>query len=434
MKHRVRPKGRSFRKLRRRGTALYMAVLSTTLIVSLLGLAGLSIVRIERKQESISSDRLVALANARSAVEIALRVIANDSDWRNTYTNGVETTPQSLGPKGTGTISWVLEDSDGSLTDADTNLRLKGVGRVDNTVQVSSIKLEGTPQILDVFQRATYSAQDVLVAGQITAVGGPVSTPATMTVNNTLTGDAEADTIVGDGLVTGATTTPFDPLTMPSPTVFDDYAAMATPINFWTLPDGKIQKRVVSAASNPFGAPDAEGIYYVDVPPGQTLDIRQSRIVGTFVVQLNSYSKLTVVAANLWQTGGNYPMMIVKGTTGSILDLNGFASGILNEWSLKVNFNPPGTPYEGGSDLDNIDQYPNEFHGLIHVIGPSTTVQIGSNFVLRGSLVSEGRVTLGSNYFVTLDSQLFTNPPQGYSMETGDVTPVAGSWLWDAAP
>jgi Tfp pilus assembly protein PilX len=125
----------------RRGMAIYFTVVSTALIVSLLGLTGLTLVRIERKQMAVSNERTAARMNARSAVDLALRVIANDSNWRTTYTNGVETTPQSLHANASGTLSWILEDSDGSLTDADTNLRLKGVGRVGNTVQVSSVKL-----------------------------------------------------------------------------------------------------------------------------------------------------------------------------------------------------------------------------------------------------------------------------------------------------
>ena len=98
-----------------------MTVLSTALIVSLLGLTGLTIVRIERRQAMASNDQSVARTHARSAAELALVVIANDPSWRTTCTNGVETTPQSLGPNATGTLSWVLEDSDGSLTDADTD-------------------------------------------------------------------------------------------------------------------------------------------------------------------------------------------------------------------------------------------------------------------------------------------------------------------------
>ncbi len=128
-------------KRSRRGSALYITVLSTTLIVALLGLAGLTIVRIERLQTNISGDRRTARVNADSAVQLALRVIANDPNWRTTYTNGVETAPQSLHADATGTLSWILEDTDGSLADGDTILKLKGVGRAGDAVQVSSVQL-----------------------------------------------------------------------------------------------------------------------------------------------------------------------------------------------------------------------------------------------------------------------------------------------------
>jgi hypothetical protein len=119
--------------------------MSVALIVSLLGLAGLNVVRIERKRVGISTELLAARQNAESAVELALAVISADPNWRTGHTNGAETTPQSLGPNGSGTVSWIFEDSDGSLTDADTDLRLKGVGRVDSVVQVSSVQVQQPP-------------------------------------------------------------------------------------------------------------------------------------------------------------------------------------------------------------------------------------------------------------------------------------------------
>ena len=44
--------------------ALYIMVMSTALMVSLLGLAGLTIVRIERKQASSMNDRVIRLIYA----------------------------------------------------------------------------------------------------------------------------------------------------------------------------------------------------------------------------------------------------------------------------------------------------------------------------------------------------------------------------------
>lgn len=138
--NRRRQSGR--RRPLRNGYALYVGVMFTALLVSLLGLSGLTLVRVERQEAAEVVDSVVAHHHARSAVELALLEIANDSDWRSTYANGQETTLQALGPSSVGTLSWVLEDSDGSLTDNDVELRLKGVGRVGNVVQVKSIEIE----------------------------------------------------------------------------------------------------------------------------------------------------------------------------------------------------------------------------------------------------------------------------------------------------
>lgn len=62
----------------RQGMALYISVLSTALLVSLLGLSALTIVRIERMKMAVTTDRRTARLNATSAVELALRVIANN--------------------------------------------------------------------------------------------------------------------------------------------------------------------------------------------------------------------------------------------------------------------------------------------------------------------------------------------------------------------
>lgn len=125
----------------RKGAGLYVMVLSTSLIVSLIGLTGLTIVRIERDRAANAADLLMARTNARTAVELALKVINSNSNWRYTYSNGVETTPQSLGSEAAGTLSWIVQDSDGNLTDNDVELRLRGIGRVGAAVQVASVKI-----------------------------------------------------------------------------------------------------------------------------------------------------------------------------------------------------------------------------------------------------------------------------------------------------
>lgn len=139
--------GRSVRtQHRRRGAALYITVMSTALLVSLLGLAGLTVMRIEHQQSQAETQVLAARCNARSAVELALARIDSDSNWRSTSTNGVESARVSLGPGHTGTLSFMFVDSDGSLNDPDRQLRLYGIGRADNAVQVCSIALATNTQ------------------------------------------------------------------------------------------------------------------------------------------------------------------------------------------------------------------------------------------------------------------------------------------------
>lgn len=122
--------------------ALYVSVCATATIVSVLALSAMAVVRLERKQAVSVDARLAARTNARSAVELALRALNNNASWRSSYSHNVETTPVSLGAQGTGTLSWKLYDSDGSLSDADRQLWLKGIGRVGGTVQVSSLRLQ----------------------------------------------------------------------------------------------------------------------------------------------------------------------------------------------------------------------------------------------------------------------------------------------------
>lgn len=126
----------------RRGAALFAAVMATALLVSMIGLAALTLVRVEREDSSIGSERMLARSNARSAVELALRVLANDSNWRTTYASGTETTPLAVGDPELGLVSWNITDTDGSLLDTDTELCVMGFGRVGNTIQITSLAVE----------------------------------------------------------------------------------------------------------------------------------------------------------------------------------------------------------------------------------------------------------------------------------------------------
>lgn len=418
--------------------------MSTALIVSVLGLAGLTVLRIERKQMDVGSHRDVARMHANSAVELALRVIADDPSWRTNHTNGVETTPQSLGAGSTGTLSWILEDSDGSLSDADTDLRLKGIGRVGNTVQVSSVKLSAQAGTLDSLQCSVYSVGNMNQSSNSTTNSGPFATAGTLTVSGNLYGDVEGNpvNVTGTGYVSGTITDPGPSRGMPSSAVWDTYVPLATPILYtsFTYIDAttrNMERKLLGATVNPFGSPDPQGVYLIQVPAGQQLTIRMSRIHATLLIELGANASFKMESSCLWDPplGANYPALIVKSDWSANVTLNS-SNAKLKEGNPdpKMNFNPAGEPYDGVSDTDENDQYPALCRGLYHVIGANVHTYLSSNLNIQGVVITEGTMALGANLDVTLDPSLYSNPPLGYTAATGDVESVSGSWLWEAAP
>lgn len=131
----------------RRGAALYLTVLSNTLLVGLLGLAALTIVRIERRNSDSNSDMVKAQLASHAAIELTIYDIQNDASWRTNYTNNVESTAQAFGD---GTLRWKLVDADADLSDdANDSVDVYGIGQVGTAIWVERCTLTpeaGPPQ------------------------------------------------------------------------------------------------------------------------------------------------------------------------------------------------------------------------------------------------------------------------------------------------
>jgi hypothetical protein len=431
----------------RRGAALYAMVMITALLCSVLGLAGLTVVRLERQQMQSSTDVLDARQNARSGVELALRVIANDPNWRTNLTNGGESALQSIGASGTGTVSWMIEDLDLDLTDSDTELRIHGIGRVGNVVQVSSLQVDGSlPTVLDSLLCATYAVGNVTQSSNSTSNGGPFASAATLTVNGTVYGNAEGTPVVVSGSVTGVVTNPGPGRTMPDPSVWDTYMALATTIPYTNFPvdpaapnKRTIERELLSGSVNPYGTVDADGVYYIQIPSGKQLTASKSRLHCTLLIELIGTGSFDTVQSCLWDpfNGNNYPCAIVKGTGAGDFQLKSSAATLKEQQTPKKNFNPPGDPYDGESDTDESDARVPTMRGLFHVIGSGVHSTLASNLVIEGVFITEGSMTLGANLSVTVAPNLYSNPPVGYTAGGGtpgpDLIVLPGTWLSEAA-
>ncbi len=416
----------------RTGAALYVMVFSTTLIVSLLGLAGIAIVRIERLQAGGCDDMLRARLNARSAVELALRVIANDPNWRTTYSNGVETTTQALGANGRGTVSWILSDSDGSLTDGDTALRLKGIGRIGDVVQVSEVALPSNQlTCLEVSMHAqnllTIAGSDILSSGTISS-NNIVQESGGSNVNI----DVEAVNNITGNDYFGNTTIGITPRTMPDSSVFDYYVANGTNISVLSLEGGgtrELKQCVLSPTSNPYGATNPQGIYVIDCL-GLKVRIKDCRVVGTLVL-LNPADTSEIGADYInWEPAvPNYPSLLVSGSI--ILIVEDVSNGL--DESNTGNLNPPGTPfpYSGGfTDSDTADKWPSELKGLFYASG-NISIEL-KDPKITGVVVSGQDLTIKRNTQIIYSPVFFSNPPPGF--RTNIVRAIPGSWLRQPAP
>ena len=110
-----------------RRASIYVAVLGTAILVTVIGLSALMTIRIERTYSEGTSDLAQARMHARSAIEIGIHRIDTDLDWRNTYVSGVPWEEDQ--PIGNGTYTLEGVDQDGNLADDNTDpVVLTGTG------------------------------------------------------------------------------------------------------------------------------------------------------------------------------------------------------------------------------------------------------------------------------------------------------------------
>ncbi len=402
---------------RRRGST-YIMVLGLSLILTVIGLSALTVSRVTGRMVAASRDSSEARFLAFTAAEHALNRINADDDWRTTY-NGA-TVAKSFG---SGTFSWrVVDEDDGDLTDGQWDpATIVATGTVGDASHTLSLRITRDGGSLDSLSAclAAGGEVEVTVGSALTLTGSNLTSNDVVTNNGTIYGNVEAQSLVGSGTVVGDVTTPAAPRTMPNSTVFDTYKNMATTIS----PGATIDGKVLSSTSNPWGATNSNGIYYVHLNTGD-LRITNSRIYGTLVVRCNPGKKVIIggpaAAALLHNYQAGHPVLVVNGNVE--LEL---ASDTVNltESGAGVNFNPAGTPYNGQGDDDQADSYPSEIQGLVHVTGNLT---IKSTTRVRGVVICEGKATIEGTNEIIHDSSVGQNPPTGYTSGTGEVRP--GLW------
>lgn len=420
--------------VRRRGSA-YVFVMSVCLIVTVLGMGALGVSNVTARMVEEGNDWEIAGTLAFSATEHAASVLnaaaaASPTTWRAGYTSGQTAFTQTIGRA---QVSWAIKDeTDGNLSaDVLRAFRVYGTATVGRVTRVYSVQFMPGGQGLDVLRTAVHSSRTVTLKGVTRAVNGPISSNATVILNDTVNGAIEAQAVTGSAAGTRTLAVPTPAKRMPSASVFDSLLQRATTISYAAI-GGKLEKCLLSAGSNPFGAANPEGIYSIVVPANKTLVISNCRISGTLLVSgsnINIESKGTVT----WDSGGaNAPILVVN-SQGASVKLIG-SNTWMREADAGKNLNPAHTPYDGQSNTNATDNFPPHFRGLIHVIaGSSGNVALEANANVFGTVIADCPVLTFGQALLTPNPALVADPPRGYA--NGDVLDeVPGSWRWDTVP
>ncbi len=401
----------------RRRAATYVVVLGGSMLVTVIGLAAVTGMRVQRRTLEMTGDFAQARLHARSAIEMGFYHIGVDSKWRTTRINGSWATKQAIGSGYYGLT--VVDPADGDLSSAKADsLVLTGYGYQGDARYNLAVTLVAETQALTCLEVALHADNDLNFSSAVVRCDQTISANTSVNVGGSdMVSNVEAVNAV-NGSVNGTTTTGITPRTMPDASVFDYYLTRGTAINYASLASGQISRTLLSPTNNPFGATNAEGIYYIDCA-GASVYLNRVRIVGTLVL-VNPGGASTIDNSIHWEPAvANYPSLLVDGN----MNFDMWPDA-LSESSVGINLNPAGTPYNGTTDNDTSDSYPSVIKGLVYISGD---VKSTYELTIDGVMVVGVSTNIGDMINLTYQSTFLDEPPPGFT-DVARMVVSPGSW------
>lgn len=410
--------GNGTRTWRRRARgSVYLLVLAASLLVGVIGVAGVLAAAAAARTHEDQAASVQARLLAQGAVDLGLYTLATDANWRTSLSHGYWVTDR---PAAGGRFSLQgLDPLDGSLADsAFEGVTLIGTGVYRNARQMVQVQAAPVIQPLDALRCALHAYGNIVVnAGKtVTVIGGPMSSNGALTNSGAIVGNVEAASITGWAGVSGTVTVPAAAKAAVPSTVFAYFRDLATPLGM----AGNMDKKLLGPGYNPWGATNASGLYYMDAT-GKSITIKASRILGTLVIECSGKTVTIDTEVLMEPARADYPTLIVNG---NVVMKHTSATTLLSEARSGVNFNPAAVPYRGSSDSFANDVYPNEIRGLVHVTG---TLQIDEASRVVGAVVCEGAATINGNATLVNDASLPGNLVGQYR-QAGPMRVVQDSW------
>lgn len=403
-------------------------------MLMIVGLSAVALAHASSRTTVASRDWQEAGILARSALELTTSVLNATPNWRTTLRHGQ-------------TLSFTIEGARASVslydeTDADFTNNTSDPIRLYATVvkgparRIYSVLLTPDATLgLDALRCALHSDKDITSEATASFSNGPLSANGKLTNSATITGDAEiTGTLTSSGSINGLVTNPAPRKDMPAAGAYSPAFTGATSLGSVTMFTGRtLGNMVLSNASNPYGIPNANGIYSISVPPLTTLTISRARLKASLLVTLQAVSaRLLITDAVLWEPAdATRPALVVVGNSGGQVDFQGSTTS-LSEATASANFNPPGTPYNSVSNTTTTDTYPAQLRGLFHIVGQYVIVNVNTNANIAGCILSDAPVSLKNTISLTADPLLYSSPPTGYSSAaTPTLRMTPGTFRWE---
>ncbi len=357
-----------------RGT-VYLLVLMSSVIVTLIGLMGFRMLRAQAAIAQSDTDRDEALVIAESAVQWGVHIVSLKGDWRDSIASGV---PIRTGAFGNGTMSVTITDKDdGDIADDDTEeFVISGTGVVGDATQTLEVTVSttGGPHP---------SLEKSITVGDRFAL----DTGASVTIENG--GTAKRLTTYSGMSFSSSKVSIEDPVDLPDPSL------LGTWIDKGTLIDssshlGYFSNVTFSKASAPSKvAVDPDGIYVIDAG-GKDFYLKDCTVQGTLIVTNLGTNSLIVDGSKFAFGDHGGPTLLVDGNVE-------LATG----WGVGVH------------------------QGLIYANGD---IYISDNFMLVGAMFATDDVWIDPVTVTINDHPSATaGPPDGFTQTSGYEI-VAGSW------
>jgi len=222
----------------RRGS-IYVVVMATALVVSVIGLSALLLQRIQRQGAERAVDATAARLAAEAALQIGIFRVRNNPNWRATYPNGVW---QSNVPLGNATYTLEgIDPTDSSLSDSSAEpLLLVGTGSKGQAQQKLQVLLVPEPSTADAVEQALSAAGELRFNGARVFCNQTMGSNAqVLAVGSTVNADVRAAQAIVGGTFTRTTTPNAPARQFPEfATVLATYQSLGTPINIASLPLG----------------------------------------------------------------------------------------------------------------------------------------------------------------------------------------------------